>query len=213
MAVDTREWDQLIFQGQQHAVGTSVRGLTAELYEVLKEFFTDSNSWREDILFDAEADVKSYAITPFEGGKIIRLMGVWGDNNSPWAAFMNDFGTVVLLNAPSQTPSAPWMARVVKTIGVPVDKEGKPDAPEWVLSVYSTHILDGLLGRLMAMPGKAWTNPTQSVYHLKRFRAGIQLARTNASRANLVGAQEWAYPRNATGGTQRSGTSGNWPIM
>lgn len=211
--LDSREFDQLIYQGQEKVTGSSVRGLTAELYDVLKEFFADSNSWREDILFTPEQGVTSYELTPLGGGKIIRLIGVWGTNNIPESAFMSDFGTVVLANAPTTTPSAQWMARVVKTVGVPVDKAGKPDAPEWVLSVYSVHILDGLLGKMMAQPGKAWTNPTQSTYHLRRFRTGIQLARTAAERANLVGGQAWSYPRNATAGTQKSRSSASWPVM
>lgn len=209
--LDNREYDQLIYQGQEKLVGASVRGLTAELYDVLKEFFIDSNSWKEDIMFSPEAAVTTYELTP-DGGKIVRLVGVWGPNNSVQPAFMETFGTIVLASAPTSTPTDQWMARVVKTVGVPVDKVGKPDAPEWVLSVYGTHILDGLLGKMMSQKGKAWTDSTQSTYHLRRFRAGIQLARTAAARANLVGGQEWAYPRNATSGSQRSRASANWPV-
>lgn len=213
--LDIREYDQLIYQGQEKCTGASVRGLTAELYDVLKEFFIDSNSWKEDILFSAEANVTSYDLAPLDGGKIIRLVGVWGTNNSPWPAYMSEFGTVILNNAPSSTPTDQWMARVVKTVCIPVDKVGKPDAPEWVLSVYGIHILDGMLGKMMAQSGKAWANSTQSTYHLRRFRTGIQLARTAANRANLVGGQEWSYPRDALSGTQKSRSSAslNWPVM
>lgn len=213
--LDNREYDQLIYQGQEKCTGASVRGLTAELYDVLKEFFIDSNSWTEKIMFSAEANVTAYDLAPLNGGKIIRLVGVWGTNNTVQAAVMEDFGTVVLVNAPTSTPTAQWVAKVVKTVGIPVDKVGKPDAPEWVLSVYGKHILDGLLGNMMAQQGKAWSNSTQSTYHLRRFRTGIQQARTAAARANLVGGQEWAYPRNSTAGTQRSRSSAtlNWPPM
>lgn len=215
MPLDTREYDQLIYQGQEKCTGASVRGLTAELYDVLKEFFMDSNSWSENIMFSVDAGTTSYPITPLNGGKIIRLSGVWGTNNTFVPAVMEDFGTVVLNNVPTSTPTDQWMARVVKTVGIPVDKVGKPDAPEWVLSVYGKHILDGLLGNMMAQKGKAWTDSTQSTYHLRRFRTGIQMARTAAIRANLVGGQEWVFPRNATSGSQKSraGASLNWPVM
>lgn len=210
--LDTREYDQLIYQGQEKCTGASVRGLTAELYDVLKEFFIDSNSWTEKVMFSAEANVTTYELTPLDGGKIIRLVGVWGPNNIFLPAVMENFGTVVLINAPTSTPTTQWMAKVVKTVGVPVDKAGKPDAPEWVLSVYGKHILDGLLGNMMSQKGKAWTDSTQSTYHLRRFRAGIQMARTAATRANLVGGQEWMYPRDAIAGSQKS-RSNAWPVM
>ncbi len=210
MALDPREWEQFLAQAAIKCTGASRSGVTVEAYDVFKEFFNDSNSWTEDILFSALADTTDYDLSPLDGGKIIRLVAVWGTNNCVEPAVMTTFGTVTLINTPNVNATSQWLARVVKTIALPTLKDGVPDAPEWALSVYSIHLLDGLLGKMMAQPNKSWSNPTQSTYHLRRFRTGIQVARTAAVRANLVGGQEWAYPANATRGTQRSGGA-VWP--
>lgn len=210
MALDTRELAQLITQAVIKAPGASIGGIKAELYDVLKEFLSDGATWREAIQFQATADTAAYTLVPNEG-QIIRLMGVWDDKGIPVPAVMEDFGTITLIHAPASTPAAKWVARVEKTITPPITKDGVPIAPAWVLGVYSITVLDGILGKMMAQPDKSYSNQTLSGYHLRRFRTGIQIARTAQNRANLKGGQSWSFPQGAVIGSQRGGVSTAWP--
>lgn len=213
MALDTREFDQFITQAMIKLPGASESGVKAELFDVLKEFFGDSACWSEDIEFIPQATVTDYPLAPREDGQIIRLVGTWDDKGIPIPSFMRVFGTVKLLHPPQNSGSATtkWFSRVIKTITLPTTRDAIPIAPDWTLRVYSVHVLDGLLGKMMSQQSKSYSNTTSAAYHLKRFRTGIQIARTAAARANNVGAQEWAFPQGWGQGSQRGGSSTAWP--
>jgi hypothetical protein len=211
MALDPREVQQLLANAQIKLTGASESGIKAELYDVLKEFFGDSSCWQEDIPFLPVADQSEYLLAPAFEGQIIRLIGTWDDNGSPQDAFMREFGTLVLVNAPQSDATANFTACVVKTVTLPITKEALPIAPDWTLRVYSVHILDGLIGKMMGQQQKTYSNNTLSAYHLKRFRTGIQIAKVAAERANLKGAQNWSYPRGWSSKSQRGGVSTAYP--
>lgn len=211
MALDPREVQQLLAQAQIKLMGASESGIKAELYDVLKEFFEDSSCWTEDITFLPVSTTQDYLLAPAQDGQIIRLIGVWDDKGSPVDAFMPVFGTVHLLYPLQNDAAANYTARVVKTITVPVTRDAMPVAPDWTLRVYSIHILDGLLGKMMGQQQKSYTNNSLSVYHLKRFRTGIQIAKVAAERANLRGAQSWSFPRGWGSRNQRGGVSTAYP--
>lgn len=210
MALDTKEFEQFMTLAEVKLTGASQAGIKAELYDVMKEFFTDSNAWREDIEFQAKANSNSYLLSPATDGQIIRLVGVWDDKGIPVPSFMPEFGTLKLLHGPQNDPPAKWFARVVKTVTHPITREGVPVAPDWALRVYSVSIMDGLLGKMMGQQAKSYSNSTMSGYHLRRFRQAIKVARVEAEAANTVGAQAWAFPRFAHG-SQRGGVSTAWP--
>lgn len=210
MALDPREFEQFLTNARTKLMGASDAGIRAEVYDVMKEFFTDSNAWREDIEFQAVAATTDYLLIPKANGQIIRLVGTWDDKGISVPSFMAEFGTLKLLHAPDSTPAAKWFSRVVKTVTLPTTRENVPIAPDWTLRVYSVTILDGLLGKMMLQEAKSYSNTSTGTYHLKRFRQGIKVARTEAEGANLVGAQSWAFPRFA-GGSQRGGVSTAWP--
>jgi hypothetical protein len=194
MALDPREVSQLLVQAQIKLTGASEGGIKAELYDVLKEFFDDSSCWQEDIPFLPVANETEYLLAPAQDGQIIRLTNVWDDKGSPvLQAFMRDFAKLVLVNPPQNDATANYVAL--------------PVAPDWTLRVYSVHIADGLIGRMMGQQQKTYSNNSLSAYHLKRFRTGIQIAKTAASRDNLKGAQSWSYPIGWRSHSQRGGVS------
>ena len=213
MALDRREFEQFMNQARVKLPGASDSGIRLELYDVCKEFLADSNAWREDISFQPVTTQQDYELTPVHAGQIIRLMGVWDDKLIPIPALMHEFGEVRLMPPPSATPATLplWMARVVKNVTLPTTREDVPIVPEQLLRVYSVHLLDGLLGKMMGQQAKSYSNSAMSMYHLKRFRTGIVIARTAAARDNLVGGQEWAFPRGWTSRSQRGGVSTAWP--
>jgi hypothetical protein len=212
MAMNPANFEQFIQQARTRLTGVSDTGLKQELFDVLKEFFKDSNAWTEDIQFTPVSGTSAYRLAPLEDGQIIRLVGVFDDKGIPVPAFMPVFGTVQLTNiAQPASNTVQWTARVVKNVVLPTDRKDIPVCPDWVLSVYEDTILDGICGRLMGQMGKSYTNPQMSKYHLQRFRTGITNARTAAIRQNVVGGQEWAYPRGWGSSSQRGGVSTAWP--
>jgi hypothetical protein len=208
MALDPREVSQLLVQAQIKLTGASEGGIKAELYDVLKEFFEDSSCWQEDIPFLPVANEIEYLLAPAQDGQIIRLTNVWDDKGSPvLQAYMRDFAKLMLVNPLQNDATANYTARVVKTVTLPITRDALPVAPDWTLRVYSVHIADGLIGRMMGQQQKTYSNNSLSAYHLKRFRTGIQIAKTAANRDNLKGAQSWSYPIGWRSHSQRGGVS------
>lgn len=60
-------------------------------------------------------------------------------------------------------------------------------------------ILDGVLGRLYAMPAKPYSSPQLADFHSKRYRAGVVRARTTAQAGYTEGAGRWGFPYFARG--------------
>lgn len=213
MALNRKEYDQLATNAQVQLTGASENGIKLTLYEVMKEFFTDSGAWMEDILVTPAANVQDYIVAAAQEGQIIRMIGLFDPLGIPIPAFLlSDFKTLHLLHAPQVSSTTPSTMRVEKTVTQPTTESNLPIAPDWTLRVHSTHILDGVLGQMMMQPNKSYSDPTKAAYHLKRFRAGITIARTQAKRANGVGNQAWAYPQQTIAkGSQRGGVSTAWP--
>lgn len=211
MALDRREFEQFMNAARIKLPGASDAGIKAEFYDTLREFFEDSNAWTEDIPVQVLANTLTYQLTPRNDGQITAFIGFFDDKGIPVPAFMPEFGILQLVHTPSSKPPALYTVRVVKNVTLPTARDDTPIAPQWTLGVYYTYILDGLLGRMMGQQAKSYSNGTMSTYHLRRFRTGIQIARTAALRANTIGAQEWAYPRGWSAGSQRGGVSTAWP--
>lgn len=67
--------------------------------------------------------------------------------------------------------------------------------PEWMWDMFFIDWFNGTLGSLYAMPAKPWANPTQAVYHGKRFRNQMALRKQEALRGFTWGTGGWKFPR------------------
>jgi hypothetical protein len=200
-----QDLDQLLNRAKSKLVGVSQNELLAELYDVFTEFFNDSSIWWEVIKVDATPDSSTYTLTPSEG-QIIRLTAVSTKDGFPWPAVMPVIPDLQLRNPPNEDTTL--YAGVTVNVTLPNDKSNVPIAPSWVLPRWHTGILDGLLGKLMSIPNKSWTDKPLSGYHLKRFRDAIGRARVSALRSNTVGTQAWRFPQGAQTTTQQYGVPG-----
>lgn len=212
-------------QARIELTNASDAGIRTALFDTLREFFEDSNAWREHIHLNVTAGTQHYLLEPRDQGQIIRLIGAWDGNRIPVAAFMPHPGELHVkwpINVTSIVPagnppfplqaSNPWLVTVVENVQDPTTREDFPVCPSWTLKLYYQHILDGVLGRMMGQVNKSYSNSTGAQYHLRRFRTGIQQARTAANRQNTVGAQTWCFPRSGIGrNTQRGGMVTSWP--
>jgi hypothetical protein len=145
-------------------------------------------------------------------GSPLRISGVFQiDPSNPLTpknirgATMPNFGTLQLTEVPGA--AATYAVTVVLNVSLPFDKNGFPIVSDWVLQIYSTGILDGLLGRMMMQPNKSYTNVQAATYHLKRFDGVINQARVAALRQNAFGTQAWVYPQLFRTSGQRGGVS------
>ncbi len=66
-------------------------------------------------------------------------------------------------------------------------------------------MVEGVIGRLQLQPNKPYSDTTSAMYHLRRFRSGMQQARTAALHNNTYGVNSWNYPRTFKVSSQRSG--------
>ena len=211
--MDQQDVTRLLNLARTELLGASDAGIKAQLYDVCREFFKDSNSWYEHIKLSVIANERHYRITPADGGMILRLAAVFDNNKIALAAILPH------LDPPSAElelvypQNISFTARVVvtKQIVEPTTDDMLPDAPRWLLPVYHETILDGVLGKMMGQSIKSYSNDTLSTYHLRRFRDGIMQARVASERANLYGGQSWRYPNSYRTTSQRGGVSTPFP--
>jgi len=211
--MDERDVERLLNLVRTELIGASDAGIKGQLYDVCREFFKDSNSWYEIISVPIISGRRHYRITPRDGGMILRLATIWDSNHITMPAIMPhlDPPSAELELVYPQNVNMTARAIVTKQIVEPTTQDMLPDAPRWLLPVYHETILDGVLGKMMAQTTKSYSNDTQAVYHLRRFRDGCMQARVASERANLYGGQAWRFPSSWRTNSQRGGVSTPFP--
>lgn len=212
MAMDKADVQHLLNQARVKLTGASEGGIKGELYDTIYEFFKDSNAWIETLSIPITSGSQDYLLVPSEGGQVFRLLAVYDPNLIPIPAFMPTVGTLHILYPvnTAQTYSVIVSKNIVPPTRADDDRTLKgtvPDAPDWLLHLYYSYILDGILGRMMFQPNKSYSDPTLGSYHLRRFRDGIAQARVATQRQHTVGAQAWNYPQQYRTRGQRGGVS------
>jgi hypothetical protein len=163
-----------------------------ELYNALDEFFRDSQTWVEEVPFTTELDVLDYELTPTGHARIHQLVGVTDEHYRMIGATMVLPGTVHLLS--QHTAGNVLSAWLSLTPADPVSRTGYPFVPEWLLDRYRDTIEAGVMSKMMSQAAKPYSSERLAVYHMRRFRSGIAIARTDAMRQNAYRGQAWRYP-------------------
>ncbi len=202
MAINKQDWDQLLIQATVRLVGVSQKGLKAEMYDVLSEFFNDSSCWTQVVEVNAVTTSREYPLQVNEG-QIIRMVVTTAADGHVVPSIMPDVGTLILGNFPGSDETL--YTEVVTNVSLPTQKDQMPIAPDWVLPIWHVGILDGLLGKMLSQPAKSFSNLQSGAYHLKRFRDAIARARVSKLRANTNGTQAWRYPQSFRTSGQRGG--------
>jgi len=195
------EMIRLMDQARIRLPGAVDAAILIELFAVMKEFFIETNTWREKLEFTAmptpgpystHPEAYSYDLVPVQGS-VVRLMAVTDAEGRPVPAAMPVPCSVVLERGPSAPET--YTAHVVLTVSDPTTRDDYPQFPLWVLNRYFTPILDGLLGRMMSQIAKPYSSPTIAMAHLRRFRKGMSEARVDGRRRNVYAAPTWRFPR------------------
>lgn len=168
--------------------------LRMELFNTLNEFFMGSNVWREDLEVSVSAGTKNYDLTPSGSARVVRLMGTKDDNGFPINAFV-DLITQELVLPETPSTSGTYTAQVALSVDDPTNSEGYPQFPPWVVNIYQSDIIDGVLARMMSQPAKPYSNSQMAILHSRRFANAVALARAEANRRYVYGGQTWRFPQ------------------
>lgn len=194
--------ERLIKNARVSLPGSLDDAILLELFNVMDQFFRESSIWTEDIPFTAlpsEPAGTVYYIEPESVSTIVRLLYVANGTGFRQRCIMPVPGEIVFMSPPSgQEPDADYvyMASVALSIIDPVQRDGYPEFPQWILEKYATGILSGLIGRMMAQPAKPYTNLQLALSHMNAFRKTISVAGTESLHQNVNNAQAWVFPRS-----------------
>jgi hypothetical protein len=192
--------ERIMSNARVHMPGVLDNALKLELFNVMDEFFSNTNCWQEDVTFKVRAGDDSYELDLEADAVPNRLMGVTNLNGIRVHATMQEPEIIVLGRAPDT--DGELIATVALTVRA-TDNDDFPQCPSWVVRKYKDGLVAGLLGRMMSQPAKPYTSERLAIFHTRRFRGVMALARSEARHMNLYGAQRWAFPQNFAKGSGR----------
>jgi hypothetical protein len=196
--------ERLIKNARSSLPGSLDNVILLELFNVLDTFFRATRIWDESVTFSVVANSPIdtiYYIEPESVSTIVALNWVQNASAFYWAASMAVPGEILLITPPGNNEI--YTANVSLSIVDPVNSNGYPEFPAWILEKYGIGILDGLLGRMMAQPAKPYTNPKLAEAHLKFFDKACSIAVNEAVHRNVQGGQAWRFPQTFATRTRR----------
>lgn len=191
-----QEVDRIIDSARSQLVGAIDQNVQFVLADVLDEFFRRSTVWREAIRIRPREGTLIYEIESEEyNARILALRWLLNHDGIVTRAYMPIPGQLRFASPPDAAHQ--YFATVDLTVALKAQNQLIPDFPAWIAERYADTIVSGILARLMAQPGKPWSSMQMAVMHNGRFRSGADAAKIETDRGNLVGAQNWRFPRFA----------------
>lgn len=168
--------------------------IQSELWNVIDEACRDGWIWRESFPVTLVADTASYSIVP-TGTDVVQVLSVAHDTLDVSDAVV-EFGNLYLTTVPTAADVAlPLIAVLVLTpaLSTGADVEGLIPADMW--TTFHQLWLSGTLARMMAQPAKPYSNVSLALFHGRRFKRDLALARQKIRTGSVPGAQLWRFPR------------------
>lgn len=114
-------------------------------------------------------------------------MDILGDAMSQWQDVSSTSPYAYTQRRPDQITLFPVPSEAL-TAGLRVEINLRPSLAatgltDWIATNYIYAIADGVKGKLMAQPGKPWTNPELSAYHTGLYEAAKTRATVDANRS------------------------------
>ncbi len=175
-----------------HLPGAIDPAIKYELFNVVDDLCRDARLWREEIEVTVTSGDKIYTVTPTDG-VIVGLMMVTNSGLTPVAGTMSVPGTLELALDP---PDDDYIVTVaLAPLSSEVDADEFPVIDNWIWQKHYQCLIDGTVSRMMAQVAKPFSNERLAIFHGRRFRNAIAVARTEALRSNTYGGQNWRFPR------------------
>lgn len=185
------DFTRILNNAMVHLPGSVESAVKLELFNVMDQFFKETDIWKEQIEFTTDAD-DTYEVTPTLG-TIVRLVRVFDpDTEVPVTASMEVLGDLVLKTVPSNATD--YVVEVSLTCVDPVTVGGFPDCPDWIVTRYREAFTDGLIAKMAAQQKKPYTDAGKVNLHGRLFRKAIAGARADTERKNVRSAQAWRFP-------------------
>lgn len=190
----TLEEQRLLNNIRVHAPGALDNVIKLELFNVCDEFFVETNMWAEDVPFTASPGIKEYLFENEGASRVHRLEYVKPASEDRFVqATLLEGGRVVLRD--DVNVATAMIARLILSVRDPVDGEDMPQFPTWIMQRYFHLLVEGTVARLMGQPAKPYSNERLSVYHARKFRNMMAVARGDARKVNIYDGQRWRFPR------------------
>lgn len=183
-------FERILSEATIHLPGALDETMKRELYSVAREFLNTTNLWREVIDVPVVTNDNSYVLAPT--AEAVRLIELVDGNGLPVQGTMAEPATLILRHTPA---AAGTYKATVALVCNAVDGNALPTMPAWIALKYMDVLVDGLLSRMMAHPRKAYSDAQLAVYHGRRYRNAMAIARVEARHQNLYGAQSWQFPK------------------
>jgi hypothetical protein len=213
MSISKDDLERLLANIRTDLRGATDNAIKGRLFNVIDEFFNNSNSWVEWVDFSIVNGQQDYTITPKRGGMIKRLYSVLDQNCVTYPATITEIeppGAKLRIIWP-QNMTIPVKAIVYKSIVLPTTTDDIPVAPRWLLPMYERAIEAGVIGRMQMTPNVPWANANLGQINYKTFLNQVAEARAAAARGNLRGGQAWRFPRGWGTRSQMGGVSTPFP--
>jgi hypothetical protein len=197
------DWQEELYS---RVPGAASDHIDQELKSTLREFFTKSGFWTEELdPINIVALTDTYTLTPTTG-VVMGVQAAWVDNKQvhlisikpkvePTSPTTPNLGYCPQPNQlqlfPTPSVSITDGLKVLVRLNPSADFS---DIPDEASSHFFDEIMDGVLGRLYSMPGKPFSNVVTAQYHLRRFRNGIASARDISRRRYSTAERGWSFP-------------------
>jgi len=199
----TPPWDHFYNDIKIAIPGVTDAVMQQVAYQVIKDFCDKTNIWTEEVPIPVEPNLYVYPFTVADKGTPNRLILLY-DPQLPgpdprWVAsatMMQVPSTITIGYAPSEATT--WNAVVAKTPVDPPDASHFPDLGAggiWIVDKYRDGLTFGVLGRLMALPAKPFSNPQLAKMNYQNYIAERSKARGDVIKANVFGGQRWIFPQ------------------
>ena len=204
------EFNRYYADAQADLPGVVDSALQAACFGAVREFLQGTDLWEQDFDVPTQKNISAYVLVPPASTRIRRLMILWDpevetlQHRWAWPAHMMVPPNLILNRAAPEDKT--WIATCSLYPIDPVDCNGNPIFPAWILSHYFDALYSGMLYRLMTSPNKPYTNLPLAQSHYRRFKAGFAHAGIDKTRGNTFATQAWRYPRQfAPGATSQRG--------
>lgn len=174
-----------------------------EVFNTLDELCREARLWQETIPLSVTAaniaaEKTEYEIDPSDG-VIIGLMDLRNAADQPVRGSMSTPGVLEFEEIPGSVET--YQVTVALSVTEPVrSADDMPVIDDWVWEKHYQTIIQGVLSNMMAQAAKPYSNERLGIFHGRKFRNGVAMARIEALHSNKYGGQTWRFPFFARGG-------------
>jgi hypothetical protein len=188
--------------------GATADLIALQVIKILRDFSRQSGAWIREESTNIVAAQSEYDLSAASGTHAGDAVFVWkvtvdqqryGLSDVAPASGLSLTGSFAYCTSPGvielvPTPTANSTNGLVASVAY-MPTEDASTIDDVFVSQWYEHILNGVKGRMMGMPGKPFSNAQLAALHMRLYRGGISEARDIARRRFSMAETSWVYPR------------------